>query len=78
MSYCYNIHVNQSFLPVIIFPFNAIDEIQLRFYTMTSLSTLKNKSPETSEDERGEGSSHVSNNNLSGYVWIDKSDAYEK
>lgn len=55
MSYCYNIHVNQSFLPVIIFPFNAIDEIQLRFYTMTSLSTLKNKSPETSEDERGEG-----------------------
>lgn len=69
MSYCYNIHVNQSFLPVIIFPFNAIDEIQLRFYTMTSLSTLKNKSPETSEDERGgRGSSHVSNNNLSGYV----------
>lgn len=55
MSYCYNIHVNQSFLPVIIFPFNAIDEIQLRFYTMTSLSTLKNKSPETSEDERGGG-----------------------
>lgn len=55
MSYCHNIHVNQSFLPVIIFPFNAIDEIQIRFYTLTSLSTLKNKSPETSEDERGEG-----------------------
>lgn len=68
MSYCYNIHVNQSFLPAFIFPFNTIDEIQIRFYTVTSLSILKNKSPETSEDERGRGSIHVDNNNLSGYV----------
>lgn len=68
MSYCYNIHVNQSILPVFLFPFNTIDEIQIRFNTLTSLSTLKNIATKLLKMKGGRGSIHVSNNNLSGYV----------